>query len=77
MSMTTLSDPRNLIPSGLGSRAGSARPDGQAFDDGLEHHHHWARERAADGQPGPVTANAASARTPSTALHDDAHYSAV
>ena len=49
------------------------------YDDGLEHNHHWARESRpgddlSERRCGPTVPHAASVPTPSSALHDDAHY---
>ena len=43
-------------------------------DAGLEHPHDWAREWGAHRRNGPTVADAASVPTPSSAVHDDAHY---
>lgn len=45
-----------------------------SFDEGIEHHHNWARERSTAQRPAPLVADAAYATTPSTTLHDDALY---
>ena len=67
---------RNLPASG----AASAQPrDENTYDDGLVHNHDWANDRREEGpvglRPGRLVADAASVRTPSSAVHDDLHYS--
>lgn len=58
--------------------AASRQSVSENHDDGLAHHHHWARDRMAGDQGlHPVVADAARVPTPSSALHDDIHYAAV
>ena len=56
-----------------------AKPDMSLadHDGGLEHNHHWARERYAGGRGGMPLADASAARTPSCTVHDDAIYAAI
>ncbi|MBV8915124.1 MAG: hypothetical protein JOZ05_19045 [Acetobacteraceae bacterium] len=49
-------------------------PIDPSYDDGLAHSHNWARERMADQGMVLLVADAASVATPSSVLHDDAHY---
>lgn len=46
---------------------------------GLVHNHDWANDRREEGpvglRPERLVADAASVRTPSSAVHDDLHYS--
>ncbi len=51
---------------------------GDGFDDGLQHHHHWARDSRASARSDqhPMVPDAAAIPTPSTAVHDDCHHAA-
>jgi len=46
------------------------------YDEGLAHCHEWARERMAGPARHPIVADAGRIATPSSVLHDDAHYAA-
>lgn len=43
-------------------------------DQGLCHHHHWARDLPAERRAYPRVADPALTSTPSSAMHDDIHY---
>ncbi|UPG72754.1 hypothetical protein MVG78_00690 [Roseomonas gilardii subsp. gilardii] len=63
-----------------GSATASARPqDESGYDDGLVHNHDWANERRENGpvgmRPERLVADTSSVPTPSSAVHDDLHYS--
>ena len=45
-----------------------------SYDDGLAHCHDWARDAACAGKSHPIVADAGCIATPSSVLHDDAHY---
>lgn len=47
-----------------------------AYDHGLAHDHHWARDREPHGRGFPTVADAARVPTPSSARHDDILFSA-
>ncbi len=48
-----------------------------AYDDGLQHPHHWAIGHANAGRHNPIVARPAAVPTPSSVIHDDLHYAAA
>ena len=76
-----------VIPSVTQSRdlpqntpAASQDPSAEQHDDGLVHGHSWAYAQGEKEGPvglrqGATVADASSIRTPSSAVHDDLHYS--
>ena len=60
--------------------AASQDPSAEQHDDGLVHGHSWAYAQGEKDGPvglrqGATVADASSIRTPSSAVHDDLHYS--